>query len=264
MLIGLLSGSGTEAWPGLCERREATVTTPYGPVEHTVGRIGEVDVVHLSRHGHKHRRLSNHVEHRTNLSALIAAKVDAVIGFTVCGALDPSVPLGAVVIFDDLYFPSNRLPDGTLCTFHDRPGEAARGHWIFERPFSEPLRQALIGAEHQVTVPVVPKGCYGHVDGPRFNSRAEVRVLAGAGVTALSQTAGPEAVLAGEAGVPYALAGLVTDYANGVTEASEPVDALLERVANSSSTFASLVAAAVPTLAAAELGPVGVVHRVEP
>ncbi|MGH8995451.1 MAG: MTAP family purine nucleoside phosphorylase [Acidimicrobiales bacterium] len=264
MLIGLVSGSGTAAWPGLEEPREATAQTPYGPVEHTTGRIGEVDVVHLSRHGRSHRRLSNHVEHRANLSALIEAKVDAVIGFTVCGALGPSLPLGAAVVFDDLYFPSNRLPDGSLCTWHDRPGEAGRGHWIFERPFSEPLRHALILAGRQLRVPVVPTGCYGHVDGPRFNSRAEIRALAGAGVSAVSQTAGPEAVLAGEAGVAYALVGFVTDYANGATEATEPVEALLARVAQSSSTFAALVAAALPTLSAQDISPVGAVHRVEP
>ena len=56
-------------------------------------------------------------------------------------------------------------------------------------------------------------GCYGHVDGPRFNTKAEIRGLAAAGVTAVSQTAGPETVLAGEAELPFALVGYATDYA---------------------------------------------------
>ena len=59
-------------------------------------------------------------------------------------------------------------------------------------------------------------GCYGHVDGPRFNTRTEIRTLAAAGVTAVSQTGGPETVLSGEAEIPYALVGYATDYANGV------------------------------------------------
>ncbi|MGH9087032.1 MAG: MTAP family purine nucleoside phosphorylase [Acidimicrobiales bacterium] len=264
MLIGLISGSGTDAWPDLDKAIASSVETAYGPVDLVTGQVGDVEVVHISRHGRSHRRLSNHVEHRANLSALIAAGVDAMIGCTVCGAADPSVPLGAAVVFDDLYFPSNRLPDGSLCTWHDRPGVAGRGHWIFDAPFSEPLRQALVCAGSRLDGPLVPAGTYGHVDGPRFNTRAEIAALAAAGVCAVSQTAGPEAVLAGEAGIPYALAGFVTDYANGVANEPEPLGALLARIAQSTSTFAELVASALPTLATESLARVGVVHQVGP
>ena len=76
-------------------------------------------------------------------------------------------------------------------------------------------------------------GCYGHVDGPRFNTRAEIRGLAAAGVTAVSQTAGPETVLAGEAELPFALVGYATDYANGVQAEATPVERLLELIAAS-------------------------------
>ena len=86
-------------------------------------------------------------------------------------------------------------------------------------------------------------GCYGHVDGPRFNTRSEIRMLMGAGVTAVSQTAGPETVLAGEAKLPYALLGYATDYANGVKpEAPTPVEELIRLVAASTETFARTLA----------------------
>ena len=83
-------------------------------------------------------------------------------------------------------------------------------------------------------------GCYGHVDGPRFNTRAEIRGLALAGVTAVSQTAGPETVLAGEAELPYALVGYATDYANGVQAEPTPVARLLELIAASTEAFGRL------------------------
>lgn len=261
MLIGLISGSGTDIWPGIDAATSKEIRTDHGSVECATGRVGRVDVVHVSRHGPSHKRLSNHVEHRANLSALIQLRVDAVIAFTVCGAVDPALPLGATVVFDDMYFPSNRLPDGSLCTWHDRPAATGRGHWIFERPFSDALRNALIGAGRQVGVPVVSTGCYGHVDGPRFNSRAEIAALSRAGVTAVSQTAGPEAVLAGEAGVAYALVGFVTDYANGVSEQTEPVSGLIARIAQSTAVLASLVEAALPLLSGVDLAPAGIVHR---
>ena len=106
-------------------------------------------------------------------------------------------------------------------------------------------------------------GCYGHVDGPRFNTRAEIRGLAACGVTHVSQTGGPEAVLCGEAELPYALLGYATDYANGVTEEATPVQTLLDMMAASTATFASVLAAAVPRAAGADLAPAGTVYRFE-
>jgi purine nucleoside phosphorylase len=104
-------------------------------------------------------------------------------------------------------------------------------------------------------------GCYGHVDGPRFNTKAEIRGLAAAGVTAVSQTAGPETVLAGEAQLPFALIGYATDYANGVQAEATPVERLLELIAASTETFARVLEAAVRRIDESSLAPAGIVYR---
>lgn len=259
MRIGVITGSGSYDWPHLEDATTRTVSTEYGGAQVTEGRLKGAEIVQLSRHGVGHHRLSHQVDHRANLAALRALAVDAVLSLTVCGAVEPAAAPGSLVVFDDLYFPSNRLPDGSACTWYDTPGQAGRGHWIFDRPFSEPLRQTLTAAAAQTGAPVVPRGVYGHVDGPRFNSRAEIAALAAAGVTAVSQTAGPEAVLAGEAELPLALVGFVTDFANGVAPEPEPVEALLARMAASKDTFAQLVGHAVAGLEA--VAPAGFVHR---
>ena len=251
--VGLISGSGAYDWPGL--PAPAEVPTPYGAAQVAAGQVAGVEVVHVARHGAGHARLSNQVQHRANLYALLDAGVNRLIALTACGAVDPAVPAGSLVVFDDLYFPSNRLPDGSLCTWYTEPGEPGRGHWVFEDPFSAPIRRALLEAAADTGVPVI-EGCYGHVDGPRFNSRAEIAALSAAGVTAVSQTCGPEVVLAGEAELPMALLGYVT---NGVAEDGEPVDALMRRVAESRRVLAGVIDAALPRLALAD--PVGVVHR---
>ena len=111
-------------------------------------------------------------------------------------------------------------------------------------------------------MPARDGGCYGHVDGPRFNTRTEIAALRGAGVTAVSQTGGPEAVLCGEAELGYALMGYATDYANGVAEPT-PVDELIRLMGESTATFASVLRAALPRLDEAELSPPGVVYRFE-
>jgi 5'-methylthioadenosine phosphorylase len=261
MRIGIVTGSGTYALPGF-DGEPHEVETRFGPSRVSAGSFAGADVLHVSRHGEGHARLSSAVTHQANISALQELGADAILAVTVCGAADPSIELGSLIVFDDLHFLANRLPDGSVCTLHTEPGRAGRGHWIFDGPFSEPLRAALLDAAHDVGHPVRDGGCYGHVDGPRFNTRTEIRMLANAGVTAVSQTAGPETVLAGEAEIPYALLGYATDYANGVKpDEPTPVEELVRLIGASTATFASVLASAVPRVAQADLEPVGTHFR---
>jgi 5'-methylthioadenosine phosphorylase len=260
MRIGVLTGTGTYALDESGATPER-VRTPYGEALVTRGESDGVEVLHISRHEEGHRRLSNQVAHRANVAALKELGADAVLAVTVCGAVDLTVPLGSLIVFDDLHFLTNRLADGSLCTFHDTPAAAGRGHWIFESPFAQALRVALVEACVEAGVPARDGGCYGHVDGPRFNTQAEIRSLAAAGVTAVSQTAGPETVLCGEAELPYALLGYATDYANGVSEQATPVDELLRLIGASKDVFRSVLSHALPRVAAAEIAPSGVMYR---
>jgi purine nucleoside phosphorylase len=264
MRIGVITGTGTYALPGYGESAPEAVATPYGDALVARGHGDDgLEVLHVSRHGEGHRRLSNQVDHRANIAALAELEADAVLAVTVCGAVDPSVELGSLIVFDDLHFLANRLPDGSLCSFYSEPGDPRRGHWIFEGPFSEGLRSVLAAGAEAAGLPHRAGGCYGHVDGPRFNTRAEIRGLAACGVTAVSQTAGPEAVLCGEAELPYALLGYATDYANGVKDAATPVEDLLALIERSTEVFSSALAATLPRLEGAGPAPSGVVYRFE-
>ena len=261
MALGVITGSGTYSLPGFEGGRPEVVRTEWGEALVSRGRFAGVDVLHVSRHGEGHVRLSNHVTHRANIAALHQLGAAGAISVTVCGAVDPEVELGSLICFDDLHFLANRLADGSLCTFYDRPGDAQRGHWIYEDPYSPALRTALLEGAREAGVSIRDGGCYGHVDGPRFNTKAEVRGLAAAGVTAVSQTAGPETVLAGEAQLPFALVGYATDYANGVQPEPTPVETLLELIAASTQTFSRVLEAALPRVDESALAPAGIVYR---
>jgi purine nucleoside phosphorylase len=261
MALGIITGSGTYSLPGFEGDSPQPLSTDWGDALVSRGHFAGVEVLHISRHGEGHVRLSNHVTHQANIAALKRLGAVGAIAVTVCGAVDPKVELGSLICFDDLHFLANRLPDGSLCSFHQEAGHPERGHWIFEDPYSPPLRAALLDGAADAGLGMRDGGCYGHVDGPRFNTKAEIRGLAANGVTAVSQTAGPETVLAGEAELPFALIGYATDYANGVKDESTPVARLLELIAASSDSFARVLAAAVPRAAAAELSPAGVVYR---
>ena len=259
--IAIITGSGTYALPGFEGDGPRPVSTRWGQTAVSEGRFAGVDVLHLSRHGEGHPRLSNHVTHRANIAALAELGASGVIAVTVCGAVEPDLELGSLVCFDDLHFAVNRLPGGELCTLYPHAGDPHRGHWIFAGPFSDPLRAAVLDGGAAAGVAVRDGGCYGHVDGPRFNTRAEIRGLAACGVTAVSQTAGPETVLAGEAELPYALVGYPTDYANGVKAEATPVEMLVEMMGRSTDAFAALLHEAVPRAAAAAPRPPGTVFR---
>ncbi|HEY2317515.1 MAG TPA: MTAP family purine nucleoside phosphorylase [Solirubrobacteraceae bacterium] len=266
MPLGIITGSGTHALPGFADAEVLAHETPFGTIEVSRGRFGGADVLHVSRHGAGHVRLSHQVTHRADIWALHELGATAVIGCTACGAVDPTLELGSLVVFDDLHFASNRLPDGSLCTFFTEPADPARGHWILHGgPFSEGVRAALLEAAAQSGHRARDGGAYGHVDGPRFNTPTEIAQLAACGVVAVSQTAGPETVLCGELELPFALVGFVTDYANEVRPGQPtPVATLIELMGHSTGVFAEVLAIAVNRLPAAEApAPGGTMFRFE-
>ena len=249
MLVGIITGSGTHALPDFEDAAPERIDTPWGAADVTRGRLAGVDAVHLSRHDEGHVRLSNHVNHRANIAALKEAGCAGVVGCTACGAVDGNIPLGSLVMFDDLHFLANRLADGSICSFYTEEGDPERG--------------PLVAAAREAGIEARDGGCYGHVDGPRFNTRTEIAQLAASGVTAVSQTAGPETVLCGEAELPYALMGFATDYANGVKERATPVEELIRLMGESTARFAAVLAGALPRLDAETLPAAGVVYRFE-
>jgi 5'-methylthioadenosine phosphorylase len=265
MSVGIITGSGTYALPGFGGAEAVTVETPFGSSSVTRGTYGRVDALHVSRHAAGHVRLSNHVIHRANIWALKELGASVVIGCTACGAVDPTLELGSLVVFDDLQFSSNRLPDGSLCTFFTEPGDPRRGHWILHGgPFSTAARVALLAAAADSGHRARDGGTYGHVDGPRFNTPTEIAQLAACGVTAVSQTAGPKTVLCGELELPFALIGFVTDYANEVKPGEPtPVAKLIELIGESTTIFADVLRRALPELERSRPTPAGTVYRFE-
>jgi purine nucleoside phosphorylase len=177
----------------------------------------------------------------------------------VCGAVDPTLELGSLIVFDDLHFPSNRLADGSLCTLFTGPEIPGRGHWIYEWPYGASVRAALVEGVRAAGLEVRDGGTYGHVDGPRLNTVSEIAQLAAAGVAAVSQTGGPETVLAGEARLPFALMGFVTDHANGVMDELTPAETLGRLFRESSGHFQRALRAALPGIAADPGEPAGII-----
>lgn len=248
-MLGIIGGTNADF--DLEWAEDLQVETPYGPVEVASGRVSDdgPEVRFVRRHGRGHVLLSSMVEHRANVWALNEIGCSAILGTTVCGVIDPEQPLGAALVFDDLYYPDNRLPDGSPCTFFSERGQAGRGHYIFATPFAAEMRSSLVTAAREADIAVRDGGTYAFSQGPRFNTRSEIAAMRAAGACAVSQTAGPEAVLAGELELPYALLGFGVDYANGVQAEPTPVEVLDRNIAASRPAFDAIIRRAASELA---------------
>ncbi len=258
--IGIITGSGVYE---LLEDPELhVVKNRFGEVEVAVARVEPWIVGSIARHLRGHYHLPHTIPHKANLMALKQLGAQAVLATTVVGAVDPCIPLGQPIVFDDLSFPENRLPNGEPCTIFAEPGDPERGHLIQSEPYSPRLRRKIELAAKSLELEATVGGIYGHVNGPRFNTKAETDFLAAAGVTAVSQTCGPETVLAGELELSYGLVGFPVNYAGGVTESeSKELDRLL---AHGTSVLPQLVLRTVALLGKEDLPfDHGYIYRVE-
>lgn len=259
--IGIVTGSGIYELPGVQE--SLMVENRFGEVEVMVSRIGPRTIGSISRHGRGHYHLPHTIPHQANIIALEQLGARAVLATTSVGAVDPDVPLGRPILFDDLFFPENRLPNGEPCTVFTEPGDPKRGHFIGKEPFSPSLRRRMELAARDLGIEASVGGVYAHTNGPRFETRAEIKALNASGVSAVSQTCGPEAVLAGELELPYALVGLPVNYAAGVAE-PEPKEELDHLLALSAKVLPRLVLRTVEMLEEKDLAfEHGYVYRFE-
>lgn len=234
--LAIISGSGFYDLDCLENIKDIEIKTKYGNVDIKTGTIYDKKIAFIARHGKNHKRLPNIINYKANMLALKQLNTKAIIGATVCGVLDKNIALAKTFIFDDLYFPENRLSNGDICTIYDDAEDKKKGHYIFSKPFNEKLRQALI----KVAKEPITDAVYAHVNGPRFNSKSEIKMIKNY-ATCVSQTAGPEVVLAGELEIPYVLIGYGIDYANGIMAEPTQMEVLNKNLTESKSVFINII-----------------------
>lgn len=206
MRIGVIGGSGSAALrpPGATVVAGSAAATPWGPPSGPLWcwQEGGADFLLQHRHGDPHRWLPHEVNYRANVWQLHRAAVDAVVGANIVGHIDRELAVGALVLPDQL----SDYTWGRPGTFGGTGGlPSGTGHVEFTEPFDAALRARLAAAAAAVGVPLVATGTYAVTQGPRLETAAEIDRLARDGCTIVGMTAMPEAALAREAGLPYAL-----------------------------------------------------------
>jgi len=205
--LGVIGGSGLYEIERLEDRRWVRVESPFGEPsdELLTGRIGEVRLVFLPRHGRGHRLPPTFINARANIDALKRAGCTDVISLSAVGSLRQELTPGTFVVVDQFI-------DRTTAREKSFFGPGLVAHVSMARPVCERLSGLAAEAGHDAGARVVEGGTYLAMEGPQFSSLAESNLYRSWGCAVIGMTAMPEAKLAREAELPYASVGMVTDY----------------------------------------------------
>jgi 5'-methylthioadenosine phosphorylase len=205
--IGVIGGSGLADGVGLDDAQEIAVASPFGepsgPV--TVGTLGGVRFSFIARHGAGHRIPPHQVNYRANIDALKRCGVTDVLALSAIGSLREEMAPGHFVAVDQFI-------DRTVHRESSFFGTGLVAHVSLADPVCAALAGLAGTAAERAGAKVHPAGCYLAMEGPQFSTRAESRLYRAWGADVIGMTAMPEARLAREAELPYALLGMVTDY----------------------------------------------------
>jgi 5'-methylthioadenosine phosphorylase len=206
--IGVIGGSGVYQMPDVTDATEVRIDTPFGPTSDAivVGTLHGQRVAFLPRHGRGHVLTPSEVPYRANIYALKTLGVTKVISISACGSLKEDLAPGHVVV-------PNQLFDHT---------KAERGRSFFEKglvahigvadPFCPDVARIIAEASAAAGATVHGGGTFVTIEGPRFSTKGESQVWRQLGFSIIGMTTCPEAFLAREAEMCYAVMAHVTDY----------------------------------------------------
>lgn len=205
--LAIIGGSGLYGMDGLTDIEERRVTTPFGDPSDAliIGTLHGERIAFLPRHGRGHTLTPTEVPYRANIYALKTLGVKYVISVSACGSLRNDYEPGQIVIPDQLFdFTKNRVS-----SFF---GDGLVAHYSAAHPFSPELSTALAASVRAAGGVTHEGGTFITIEGPRFSTKAESDLFRQWGMSIIGMTTSPEAFLAAEAEMAYAVMGHVTDF----------------------------------------------------
>ena len=206
-VLGIIGGSGIYDLPGLTDLREERVATPWGEPSDALrrGRVGDTEVVFLPRHGRGHRHAPSDINYRANIDALKRAGVTDLVSFSACGSFPEALAPGPFVLVDNFV-------DRTVRRVSSFFGSGCVAHVPFAHPVGPALQDLVERAARDEGIPYRRGGTAVCMEGPQFSTLAESLGYRAAGHDVIHMTSMPEAKLAREAEMTYAVVCMVTDY----------------------------------------------------
>ncbi len=243
--LGIIGGSGLYEIDGLTETRWERVESPWGPASDELffGRLGEVDLVFLPRHGRGHRQSPSSIDYRANIDCLKRVGVTDILSLSACGSFKEAMAPGDFVIVD-------QFVDRTVARPASFFGPGMVAHVSLAHPVCHRLGDWSEAAARTVGVHVHRGGTYLAIEGPQFSTLAESNLYRGWGLDVIGMTNLPEARLAREAEICYATIAMVTDYDCWHPEHEKvEVDTIIEVLVGNADKARALVREIAPNLA---------------
>lgn len=239
--LAVIGGTGVYKLADLQDVQAHDVDTrfgaPSGPVR--VGLLGGQRVAFLARHGEGHSVPPHKINYRANLQALKDLGATRVLALNTVGGITDACGPRVLACPDQLI----DYTWGRISTICEEPGTEVL-HVDFGDPYTHLLRQQILAAARATGVSLVDGGCYGATQGPRLETRAEIRRLRRDGCDLVGMTGMPEAGLAREMGLEYACLAIVANWAAGCgTDEEITMDEVLANVAAASAGIPALVEA---------------------
>lgn len=205
--IGIIGGSGLYAIDGLEDAEWRSVPSPWGEPSDDIlfGRFGDVALRFLPRHGRGHRISPDAIPARANIDALKRAGCTDVIAISSVGSLREELEPGRFAVIDQFVDRTVQRPASFF-------GTGLVTHVSLADPVCERLSAFAAAAVQAAGGRVAERATYLAMEGPQFSTRAESRLYRQWGCDVIGMTGMPEARLAREAELPYALIGMITDY----------------------------------------------------
>ena len=206
-VLGIIGGSGIYDLPGLQDKREEKITSGWGAPSAALkrGRIGDTQHVFLPRHGEGHRLSPSDINYRANIDVLKQAGVTDLISLSACGSFREHLPPGSIVLVDQFI-------DRTVKRESSFFGAGCVAHVSMAHPVGPRLSERVAQAATKEGIAVHRGGTYVCMEGPQFSSQAESLMYRAMGCDVIGMTAMPEAKLAREAEMTYAIVAMVTDF----------------------------------------------------
>lgn len=206
-ILAVVGGSGFYQMPGMREIYRRDIDTPFGkpsaPI--VVGLLEGKCVAFLARHGVNHQISPSEINYRANLYALKQIGVERILSISACGSLRDDFAPGHMVIPDQLF-------DFTRLRKRSFFEEGVVAHISAADPFCPRLARLILESAQESGAMVHWGGDLITIEGPRFSTRTESHTFRAWGMSLIGMTASPEAFLAREAEMCYALLAHVTDY----------------------------------------------------
>ena len=206
--LGIIGGSGLYEMEGLSDIEEMDLDTPFGKPSSPImlGTLKGKRIAFLARHGLGHFLLPSEVNYRANIYALKSIGLTKVVSISAVGSLKEEYAPGHIIIPADLF---DFTKANRKMSFF---GEGIVGHVSVAEPYCANLSQSTYQAVQQTGATCHFGGTMITIEGPRFSTRAESHVFRSWGMDIIGMTTSPEAFLAREAGICYAVMAHITDY----------------------------------------------------